>query len=150
MHHDAATASYSGLDLFALGILECHIVAAALLASAAIAVALLANVISKCLSARSKRRQYIYTSSDRTRVSLMHTTHTHYSTITALVCMQCTAMCIICSYVLCIQGDKKYGLMCMVASVLITGMGVTLFFNKFLIRLGNVRHCLLSPLSRLL
>jgi hypothetical protein len=36
------------------------------------------------------------------------------------------------------QGDKKYGLMCMVASVLITGMGVTLFFNKFLIRLGNV------------
>jgi hypothetical protein len=39
-----------------------------------------------------------------------------------------------------IQGDKKYGLMCMVASVLITGMGVTLFFNKFLIRLGNVSY----------
>ncbi|KAG5189291.1 mitochondrial carrier domain-containing protein [Tribonema minus] len=36
------------------------------------------------------------------------------------------------------KGHKTWGGMCIAAGVLLTGMGISLFFNKFLIRLGNL------------
>ena len=43
-----------------------------------------------------------------------------------------------------VQGDKRYGVMCLAGSLGITALGVTLMFNKFLMRIGNVsQHAVL-------